>query len=99
MDKSFQKKLLKFQSTYLRNERGATRQCYLKARLPRFHFQVSICPSSQAFLFAIFFFFFLPKGKVELVVKNPSANAGNERHSGSVLGLEKFPGEGNGNLL
>ena len=33
------------------------------------------------------------------MVKNPSANAGNERHLGSVLGLGKFPGEGNGNLL
>ena len=32
------------------------------------------------------------------MVKNPSANAENERHSGSVLGLGKFPGEGNGNF-
>ena len=43
--------------------------------------------------------FFKPKGKVELLVKNPPANAGNERDTGSVLGLGKFPGEGNGNLL
>ena len=30
------------------------------------------------------------------VVKNPPANAGD---SGSVPGMERFPGEGNGNLL
>ena len=32
--------------------------------------------------------------QVALVVKNPSANA---RDAGSISGLERFPGEGNGN--
>ena len=30
-------------------------------------------------------------------VKNPPAKAGNTRDSGSVPGLERFPGVGNGN--
>ena len=31
-----------------------------------------------------------------LVVKNPSANAGDIRDLGSIPGLERSPGEGNG---
>jgi len=34
-----------------------------------------------------------------LVVKNPPANAGDIRDVSSVLGLGRFPGEGNGNPL
>ena len=34
-----------------------------------------------------------------LVVKKPSANAGAAGDAGSVPGLGRFPGEGNGNLL
>ena len=33
------------------------------------------------------------------VVKNPPANAGDARNMGSVLGLGRSPGVGNGNLL
>ena len=33
------------------------------------------------------------------VVKNPLANAGNIRDIGSILGMGRFPGEGNGNPL
>ena len=33
------------------------------------------------------------------VVKNPPANAGDARDAGSIPGLGKFPGEGNGNSL
>ena len=33
------------------------------------------------------------------VVKNPPANAGDSRHKGSILGLGRSPGVGNGNLL
>ena len=33
------------------------------------------------------------------VVKNPPANAGNVRDAGSIPGLERYPGEGNGNAL
>ena len=33
------------------------------------------------------------------VVKNPPANAGDARNSGSIPGLGRFPGKGNGNLL
>ena len=32
-------------------------------------------------------------------VKNPSANAGDVRDMGLIPGLERSPGEGNGNLL
>ena len=38
----------------------------------------------------------LPGG---VVVKNTSANAGNARDSGSIPGLGRSPGEGNGNPL
>ena len=31
------------------------------------------------------------------MVKNPPANAGDMRDMGSIPGLERFPGEGNGN--
>ena len=34
-----------------------------------------------------------------LVVKNPLANAGDTRDTGSIPGLGRSPGEGNGNLL
>ena len=34
-----------------------------------------------------------------LVVKNPSVNAGDVRDMGSVTGLGRFSGDGNGNLL
>ena len=34
-----------------------------------------------------------------LVVKNPPANAGDVRDTGSVPGLRRSPGEGNGDLL
>ena len=33
------------------------------------------------------------------MVKNPPANAGDSRHKGSILGLGRSPGVGNGNLL
>ena len=33
------------------------------------------------------------------VVKNPPANAGGTRDMGSILGLGRSPGEGNGNPL
>ena len=33
------------------------------------------------------------------VVKNPPANAGDEREMGSISGSGRFPGGGNGNLL
>ena len=33
------------------------------------------------------------------MVKNPPANAGDTRVSGSILGLGRSPGAGNGNLL
>ena len=33
------------------------------------------------------------------VVKNLPANAGDTRDAGSILGLRRSPGEGNGNLL
>ena len=37
--------------------------------------------------------------QVVLVVKNPPANAGDVRDMGSIPGLERSPGQGNGNLL
>ena len=37
--------------------------------------------------------------QVATVVKNPPTNAGNVRKSGSIPGLEKYPGVGNGNPL
>ena len=37
--------------------------------------------------------------QVALVVKNPPANAGDSRDIGSIPGLGRFPGEGNGNPL
>ena len=37
--------------------------------------------------------------QVALVVKNPSANAGDVRDKSSIPGLGKSPGEGNGNPL
>ena len=36
---------------------------------------------------------------VVLVVKNPSANSEDARDSGSIPGLGRSPGEGNGHLL
>ena len=37
--------------------------------------------------------------QVALVVKNPPANAGVARNVGSIPGLRRSPGEGNGNPL
>ena len=37
--------------------------------------------------------------QVALVVKNLPANAGDVREAGSIPGLGRFPGEGNGDLL
>ena len=37
--------------------------------------------------------------QVALVVKNPPASAGDVRDMGSIPGLERSPGEGNGNPL
>jgi len=37
--------------------------------------------------------------QVALVVKNPSANAGDVRDKSSIPGLGRSPGEGNGNPL
>ena len=37
--------------------------------------------------------------QVVLLVKNLPASAGDLRDLGSILGLGRFPGEGNGNLL
>ena len=37
--------------------------------------------------------------QVVLVIKNPPANAGDLRNSGSIPGLGRSPGEGNGNPL
>ena len=37
--------------------------------------------------------------QVALEVKNPPANAGDVRDAGSIPGLERSPGGGNGNLL
>ena len=53
---------------------------------------------------AIYFFLFLSfpvpisgASQVVLVVKNPPANAGDIRDTGSILGSERSPGERNGN--
>ena len=35
----------------------------------------------------------------DTVVKNPPANAGDARDAGSIPGLRRFPGGGNGNPL
>ena len=37
--------------------------------------------------------------RVALVVKNPPVSVGEERDTGSIPGLGRSPGEGNGNLL
>ena len=37
--------------------------------------------------------------QVTLVLKNPPANEGEARDTGSILGSERSPGEGNGNPL
>ena len=42
---------------------------------------------------------YLGASQVALVVKNPPANAGDVRDSGSVLGLGRSPGGGHGNPL
>ena len=44
-------------------------------------------------------FIFLLEDKVVLVIKNPPANAGDVRYTGSIPGSERSPGEGNGNPL
>ena len=36
---------------------------------------------------------------MELVVKNPPANVGDKKDTGSIPGLGRFPGEGDGNPL
>ena len=36
---------------------------------------------------------------MEVVVKNPPANAGDARHAGSTPGSRRFPGVGSGNPL
>ena len=38
-------------------------------------------------------------GRVALVVKNPPTNAGDIREAGSILGLGRSPGGGDGNPL
>ena len=45
-------------------------------------------------------YFFLPTVmKVALMIRNPPANAGDIRDTGSIFGLGRSPGEGNGNPL
>ena len=51
---------------------------------------------SKAYL-SLFFIGFLKYIKVALVIKNPPANAGDIRDSGSVPGLGRSPGGGHGN--
>ena len=41
----------------------------------------------------------LRASQVALVVKNPTANVGDIKHSGSIPGLGRSPGGGHGNLL
>ena len=41
----------------------------------------------------------MPASQVELVVKNPPVNAGDIRDVGSIPGLGRSLGEGNGNPL
>jgi len=41
----------------------------------------------------------MPASQVELGVKNPPVNAGDIRDAGSILGLGRSLGEGNGNPL
>ena len=41
----------------------------------------------------------MPASQVELVVKNPPVNAGDIRDAGSIPGLGRSLGEGNGNPL
>ena len=41
----------------------------------------------------------MPASQVALVVKNLPANAGVVRHTGSIPGLGRSPGEGHGNPL
>ena len=43
--------------------------------------------------------FSLWASQVALVVKNPPANAGDERDDGSITGLGRSPDEGHGNPL
>ena len=44
-------------------------------------------------------YFAFGASQVALVVKNPPANSGDVRDSGSIPGLGRFPGEGHGNPL
>ena len=46
---------------------------------------------------SLFFIGFLKYIKVALVIKNPPANAGDIRGSGSIPGLGRSPGGGHGN--
>ena len=75
-------------------------------RIPIF----SCLPTSVMFLWQSAFLFLLPlclftlvrfiqASQVALVVKNPSANAGDTGDAGLISGLGRSPGEGNGNPL
>ena len=49
--------------------------------------------------FIFFFIFYISAYQVALVVKNPLANAGDIRDTGSIPGSGRFPGGGHGNPL
>ena len=53
----------------------------------------------MAYLCEFFFFFGGGVSQVALVVKNLPAQAGDSRYMGSVPGLRRSPGVGNGNPL
>ena len=68
---------------------------------------IVICISSMAddfkylvmYLLVICRILILGASQVALVVRNPSANAGDTGDLGSIPGLKRSPGEGHGNLL
>ena len=64
------------------------------AWIPLSHHSVSYPPTYTPWLFPGSLYFL-----VALVVKNPPANAGDLRDTGSIPGLGWFPGEGHGNPL
>ena len=47
----------------------------------------------------IYIYIYIGASQLALVVKNPPANAGDIRYSGSISGLERFPGGGPSNPL
>ena len=72
--------------------------CFHTDLLSAVYHRIKLCNCSFDCVFGLLYLH-VWASQVVLVVKNPSANAGDVRDVGSITGSGRSPGEGNGNLI